>query len=71
MKEKKPVALVMTSTITPPPNVINLTRKDPKIRLNDYCEALRFYLGVPSKFIDRIVFIENSDTDLQVINDFV
>lgn len=63
----KPVALVMTATITPPSNVINLTRQDPKVRLDDYCRALKFYLGVSSKFIDRIIFIENSNSNVQAI----
>lgn len=66
---KKPAALVMTATIAPPTDAINLARKDPQVRLRDYCEALTFYLGVSSKFIDRILFLENSDSDLSAIED--
>ncbi len=66
---KTPAALVMTATIAPPPDAINLARKDPQVRLRDYCEALTFYLGVPSQFIDRILFLENSDSDLSAIQD--
>ena len=46
---RKPVVLIMTATITPPPNSIDTARKDPKTRLNDYCEAMKYYLSISSK----------------------
>jgi len=54
----------MTATITPPPNVPKLARADPQVRLNDYCKALENYLTLPESTVDRIVFVENSDSDL-------
>jgi hypothetical protein len=41
-----------------------LTRADPGQRMQDYLEALRFYLSVPNRHFDRIVFVENSGSDL-------
>jgi hypothetical protein len=58
-----PALLVMTATINPYPNVIASDRNDPAVRMNDYCEALEFYLH-RCRLIDRIVLVENSDTDL-------
>ena len=54
----------MTATITPSAKMPHLTRANPEIRLQDYYQALKFYLEIPSHYIDRIVFLENSDTDL-------
>ncbi len=71
MQGKRPEVLILTATITPPSNVTKLVRKEPQIRLADYCETLRFYLGVSSRFIDRIIFIENSDSDLRPIKELV
>jgi len=60
----KPAILILTATITPPDNVPNLKRSDPLIRRKDYLEALRHYLTLPNEVVDRIVFIENSQSDL-------
>lgn len=54
----------MTATITPPAGVPALQRVDPTERLTDYESALSFYLGLPANVIDRVVFAENSDSDL-------
>jgi hypothetical protein len=54
--------LLMTATVTPPPNAV--TRSDPKIRVADYCDALAFYLTLPADRFDRIVFADNSASDL-------
>jgi hypothetical protein len=64
MAVKKPVVLLMTATITPPLNCPNLKRTNPSVRLNDYCNAFIFYLMQPIDLINRIIFVENSDTDL-------
>jgi hypothetical protein len=40
-------------------------RGDARTRLHDYCEALRWYLGLPDDVIDRIVILENSGCDLR------
>jgi hypothetical protein len=54
----------MTATITPPAGVPALQRVDPADRLADYEGALKFYLSLPASVVDRVVFAENSDTDL-------
>ena len=55
-------AVVMTATISPPKGAV--ARADPNIRLKDYLECLRFYLSVPRNSIDRILFVDNSGSDL-------
>jgi hypothetical protein len=54
--------VLMTATLTPPPSAI--ARADPALRLRDYSEALSFYLTLPTERFDRIIFADNSDTDL-------
>lgn len=61
-----PALLVMTATIDPCRNVIASDRNDPAVRIKDYCEALEFYLR-ECKMINRIVFIENSDSNLTAL----
>ena len=56
--------LILTATITPPQGVPELSRTDPAIRLNDYLTAFEFYLKVPTKVLPRIVFAENSASDV-------
>src|SRR3954471_4308953 len=56
--------LILTATITPPPGVPILARTDPQLRLQDYIDALKFYLAVPNHVLDRIIFAENSGSDL-------
>jgi hypothetical protein len=64
MLKQKPVVLIMTATIRPPINTPDLVRLDPKIRTLDYSEALKYYLNIGSDYIDRIIFADNSDSDL-------
>lgn len=52
----------MTATLRPPVGAVS--RADPRERLNDYADALRFYLSLPEAAIDRIIFVDNSGTDL-------
>jgi hypothetical protein len=54
----------MTATITAPPGALNLVRTDPKQRQADYLKAFRFYLGVPTKVLGTLIFVDNSDSDL-------
>ncbi len=61
----------MTATITPPPGVPSLARIDPKLRLDDYVAALEFYLSVSSRYIDRIVFVDNSNSDVTRLRELV
>lgn len=57
-------ALIMTATITPPAGVPYLQRTDPSQRRQDYLEALEFYLEKLGKCYDAIIFIENSQSNL-------
>jgi hypothetical protein len=54
----------MTATISPPAGVPALLRTDPADRLADYERAIAFYLGLPASIVDRVVFAENSGSDL-------
>lgn len=54
----------MTATITPPAGVPNLSRVDPAQREADYLEALRWYIQAAPGVFDRIVFAENSLSDV-------
>ncbi|WP_174278815.1 hypothetical protein [Sphingomonas bacterium] len=57
--------LLMTATITPAPGTFLLRHVDPAQRLNDYREALRFYLGeLEAGTFARIIFAENSNSDI-------
>jgi hypothetical protein len=60
----RPVLLLLTGTISPPVGVPNLKRTNVEQRRHDYVAALRFYLRLPTPLIDRIVFLENSRSDL-------
>ena len=55
--------LVMTATIIPAANA-GVKRADPAIRLEDYKQALRFWLAYPHPSADRILLLENSGADL-------
>jgi hypothetical protein len=55
--------LVMTATVTPAINA-QVKRSDPRVRLEDYKRALRFWLADPHPALDRILFLENSGADL-------
>lgn len=61
---KPSTTLILTATITPPAGVPDLLRVDPSVRLRDYLEAFEFYLSVPTKTLPRIVFAENSASDI-------
>lgn len=54
--------LIMTATLTPPPMAV--ARHDPATRLRDYAQALSHNLALPAERFDRIVFADNSDSDL-------
>ncbi len=62
MSDPQDVAMLLTATITPPANCPDLKRNNPNDRLSDYANALSFYLAVDC--ITKIVFVENSDSDL-------
>ncbi len=64
---RRPAVLLMTATITPPSGTPELARNDANLRLQDYCEALRFYLTLPDHSVNKIIFIDNSDSDLSAL----
>jgi hypothetical protein len=41
-----------------------VARVDPELRMRDYREAFRFYLGAQDAYIDEIIVLENSGADL-------
>lgn len=55
--------LTMTATIMPAANA-GVKRSDPRVRLEDYKQALRYWLNYPHRAADRILFLENSGADL-------
>lgn len=57
--------VLMTATVSPPATAV--ARSDPQVRVRDYGEALAFYMGLPSDQFDRIVFADNSASDLTSI----
>jgi len=58
--------LVMTATILPAANA-GVKRADPRVRLEDYKRALRFWLNYEHHAAERILFLENSGADLAEI----
>ncbi len=57
----------MTATVIPAANA-NVKRSDPAVRLEDYKQALRFWLRYPHRAADRILFLENSGADLLALH---
>src|SRR5580658_5094118 len=55
--------LVMTATIIPAANA-GVRRADPRLRLEDYKLALRYWLSYEHPAADRILLLENSGADL-------
>lgn len=60
--------LVMTATIVPGAGV-KVERADPAVRLEDYKQALRFWLGYPHRAAERILLLENSGADLRALRE--
>lgn len=65
----KGAGLIMSATLTPPTAAV--ARADPTDRLNDYLDALRYYLALPNTAIDRILFVDNSNSDLTPLAELV
>lgn len=63
--------LLLTATIIPPAGAPLLERTDPNDRLQDYAKALKFYLQLVNRCIDSIVFAENSNSDISVLQGLV
>ncbi len=61
--------LLMTATVTPPAGVPNLSRTDPVERIGDYRMSLSWYLSLPRDLFSRIVFVDNSCSDLSALRE--
>lgn len=62
-----PSLLVLTATVTPPKGEPNLKRVSSELRMHDYIAALKFYMSLPTDKINRILFLENSNNQLDEI----
>ncbi len=63
-------AVVLTACLRPAPDfAASLVRTDPAVRLADYREALRFWLHLPDRRLDRIIFLENTGASLDGLED--
>lgn len=65
----KGAGLIMSATLAPPAAAV--ARADPADRLGDYLEAMRYYLLLPNTVIDRILFVDNSNSDLSPLAELV
>lgn len=63
MIQKPEYLVVMTASIVPAQTTKNF-RSDPRVRLDDYKRALRFWLAEPHPSLRRILFLENTGYDL-------
>ena len=64
--------VLLTATITPPINAVQLSRVDPSLRMQDYTTSLIFYLDELRKgVISGLIFAENSDSDIQSLQSLV
>ncbi len=59
--------LVMTATIQPAANA-GVRRADPRLRLEDYKQALRYWLQYPHPAAARILLLENSGAELDELH---
>jgi hypothetical protein len=61
--------LTMTACVDPSQGQYRLKRSDPSIRLQDYKTALRYWLNLPDKRVQDILFIENSNYPLDSLKE--
>ena len=66
-----PFPLLLTATINPPAGTPFLARRDPELRMDDYCRGLRQHLLADDDAIDRIVFVDNSNSDTRPLLEVV
>ena len=59
-------SLILTCTINPI-DMPNLVRLSPKIRLEDYKKSFNFWIN--NNYVNKIIFIENSNSDLSYFKD--
>lgn len=66
--------LVLTACIDPVTSSqgkLPVKRRDPKIRLQDYCKALKFWFNYRDLRIQKIIFIDNSGYSLDTLIELV
>ncbi|WP_153110281.1 hypothetical protein [Propionivibrio limicola] len=61
-RNHRAAGLLMSATLTPPVGAV--ARANPTERIGDYLNALKHYASLPDTTIDRILFIDNSYSDL-------
>jgi hypothetical protein len=61
--------LILTASIAVPPGAPGVARADPLLRMQDYRQAFAFYSSFIGKGVDRIVFAENTGSDLQSLRE--
>jgi hypothetical protein len=71
MTDRRGYLVVMTACIDPSAGAVKVRRSDPLLRLEDYRQALRFWLHLPDPRLNRILFIENSGYSLDAIHQLV
>jgi len=59
--------LLLTGTITPAAGMLNNQRNAAEVRLQDYLDALTFYVDAGKGVFDHILFYENSGSNLSRI----
>lgn len=67
--DRRPVTILMTGTIAPPSGMPGTRRSDPRVRQREYLDAFSFYCDIDDKFVDRIIFLENSNSSLEEFAD--
>jgi len=63
--------VVMTATIDPSTGPARIARADPKVRLEDYLSAMRFWLTLGDRRLRNVLFLENSGYPLDEVQDLV
>jgi hypothetical protein len=67
MLNPHPNVVLLTATITAPPDARNLARREQHLRLQDYLEAFDFYLDLLARdAVDALVLCDNSAHDLSL-----
>ncbi|MFV8393001.1 hypothetical protein [Flavobacterium sp. LB2P6] len=71
MNEHKKGVVILTACISPQNINLKSFRSDPEIRLNDYLISLKRWLYLKCDYLDAIIFVENSNTDLSRLKELV
>jgi hypothetical protein len=69
MNQQNNYVVVMSACIDPSNGSIKVPRNDPSVRLQDYINGLNFWINIPDRRLDKIVFIENSGYPLDALQE--